>query len=71
MKKRDAFRTCRKILRREPGRRLFVYKVGSQWMYTGNSEAVTNSFYKYPVKEYQEVVVFGSVQEYREARDAI
>ena len=40
-------------------------------MYTGNSEAVTNSFYKYPVKEYQEVVVFGSVQEYREARDAI
>ena len=53
MKKRDAFRTCRKILHRDGGGPIFVYRVGSQWMFTRNSEEVTNTFYRFPVKEYQ------------------
>jgi len=55
--KEMATRSAKSLMRR-PGQQetpYYIYRVGAAWMFTTESEVVTQSKYKVPVREFQEI----------------
>lgn len=57
MQKECAIKTARYFLKTYPEKeRMFIYRIGCEWMFTSYSERETQNVYLYSrIKEYQEV----------------
>ena len=53
--KQASIEAAKRALKRNPTKRYFIYRVGAAWMYTPASQEETQSQYKRPLKEWQEI----------------